>query len=105
MMSTVLSSLATTTSTTFNTAQPTMADPQTTRQLKIKTGVVKRWVPHLFVTDARLHKEEATYAEEVVAAQRTLQGLKDEGADGADIRNAVGSILGLGLAAERLSQV
>ncbi|WOO77698.1 Tubulin-folding cofactor A [Vanrija pseudolonga] len=54
-----------------------MADAQTLRQLKIKTGVVKR-----------LFKEEALYREEVVAAAAQVDRLKDSGADGADVRNA-----------------
>jgi hypothetical protein len=36
-----------------------------------------------------LFKEVDTYREEVVAAKQTLDKLKAEGADGADIRNAV----------------
>ncbi|CAK9784337.1 co-chaperone [Cutaneotrichosporon oleaginosum] len=54
-----------------------MADPQALRQLKIKTGVVKR-----------LHKEEGIYADEVTVAQANLEKLKASGADGADIRQA-----------------
>ncbi|TXT13289.1 hypothetical protein VHUM_00656 [Vanrija humicola] len=54
-----------------------MADAQTLRQLKIKTGVVKR-----------LFKEEQIYRDEVVAAAAQVDKLKAAGADGADIRNA-----------------
>ncbi|GMK57376.1 hypothetical protein CspeluHIS016_0402100 [Cutaneotrichosporon spelunceum] len=54
-----------------------MADPQALRQLKIKTGVVKR-----------LHKEEGIYADEVATAQANVDKLKAAGADGADVRQA-----------------
>ncbi|BEI86426.1 hypothetical protein CcaverHIS002_0607130 [Cutaneotrichosporon cavernicola] len=54
-----------------------MADPQALRQLKIKTGVVKR-----------LHKEEGIYEDEVTAAQASVEKLKAAGADGADVRQA-----------------
>ncbi|KAK8858456.1 hypothetical protein IAR55_002683 [Kwoniella newhampshirensis] len=50
---------------------------QTIRQLKIKTGVVKR-----------LHKEESSYEQEVISQKEVVQKLKDEGKDGADIRAA-----------------
>ncbi|WRT67639.1 uncharacterized protein IL334_004611 [Kwoniella shivajii] len=50
---------------------------QSIRQLKIKTGVVKR-----------LHKEESTYIQEVVDQKKVVQKYKDEGKDGADIRAA-----------------
>ncbi|KAI9631879.1 co-chaperone [Dioszegia hungarica] len=50
---------------------------QTTRQLKIKTGVVKR-----------LFKEERTYYQEAEQARAKLQKMRDEDAEGADIRNA-----------------
>ncbi|GFZ45355.1 hypothetical protein JCM24511_03081 [Saitozyma sp. JCM 24511] len=50
---------------------------QTVRQLKIKTGVVKR-----------LFKEEKTYRVEAEDQRKVLAKLKDEDADGADIRNA-----------------
>lgn len=40
-------------------------------------------------TDRSLHKEEDIYRQEVVAATTQLDKLKNEGADGADIRNAV----------------
>jgi hypothetical protein len=36
-----------------------------------------------------LHKEEATYGQEVAEATAQLEKLKAAGADGADIRNAV----------------
>lgn len=51
---------------------------QTLRQLKIKTGVVKR-----------LHKEESSYIQEVEDQQKVVEKLKADGADGADIRAAV----------------
>ncbi|ADV21790.1 co-chaperone [Cryptococcus gattii Ru294] len=50
---------------------------QTLRQLKIKTGVVKR-----------LHKEESSYIQEVEDQQKVVEKLKADGADGADIRAA-----------------
>ncbi|WWD04712.1 hypothetical protein V865_002783 [Kwoniella europaea PYCC6329] len=50
---------------------------QSLKQLKIKTGVVKR-----------LHKEESIYAQEVVDQKRVIEKLKEDGADGADIRAA-----------------
>ncbi|KAL7423201.1 hypothetical protein Q5752_002501 [Cryptotrichosporon argae] len=50
---------------------------QAVRQLKIKTGVVRR-----------LFKEETSYESEVTANRARLDKLRTEGADGADIRNA-----------------
>ncbi|WVQ65933.1 uncharacterized protein L199_004111 [Kwoniella botswanensis] len=50
---------------------------QSLKQLKIKTGVVKR-----------LHREESIYVQEVVDQKRVIEKLKDNGADGADIRAA-----------------
>ncbi|WVQ96793.1 hypothetical protein IAU59_003900 [Kwoniella sp. CBS 9459] len=50
---------------------------QSVRQLKIKTGVVKR-----------LFKEESTYKQEVVDQIKVVEKLKADGADGADIRAA-----------------
>ncbi|ODN77578.1 hypothetical protein L202_04746 [Cryptococcus amylolentus CBS 6039] len=50
---------------------------QTLRQLKIKTGVVKR-----------LHKEESSYEKEVVDQKAVVAKLKADEADGADIRAA-----------------
>nr|ODO01074.1 co-chaperone [Cryptococcus depauperatus CBS 7855] len=58
---------------------PVKADDSagTLRQLKIKTGVVKR-----------LHKEESVYQQEVKAQVAIVEKLKRDGADGADIRAA-----------------
>jgi hypothetical protein len=39
----------------------------------------------------RLFKEEKTYHQETEQARKRLQKFKDDGADGADIRNAVSS--------------
>ncbi|WVQ80547.1 hypothetical protein IAT38_002652 [Cryptococcus sp. DSM 104549] len=50
---------------------------QSVRQLKIKTGVVKRY-----------HKEEAVYRDEVVSQKKIVEQYKAEGKDGADIRAA-----------------
>ncbi|WWC62409.1 uncharacterized protein I303_105005 [Kwoniella dejecticola CBS 10117] len=50
---------------------------QSLKQLKIKTGVVKR-----------LHKEESVYAQEVVDQKKVVHKLKDAEAEGADIRAA-----------------
>jgi hypothetical protein len=64
---------------------------QTTRQLKIKTGIVKRYymVPMRLADKPRLFKEEKTYYQEAEQARKRLQKFKDDEADGADIRNAV----------------
>ncbi|WVW84503.1 hypothetical protein I302_106537 [Kwoniella bestiolae CBS 10118] len=50
---------------------------QTLKQLKIKTGVVKR-----------LHKEESVYMQEVVDQKKVVEKLKADDAEGADIRAA-----------------
>ncbi|WWC70616.1 uncharacterized protein I206_104567 [Kwoniella pini CBS 10737] len=50
---------------------------QSIKQLKIKTGVVKR-----------LHKEESVYVKEVVDQKKVVKKMKDENAEGADIRAA-----------------
>ncbi|WVR06227.1 hypothetical protein IAU60_003257 [Kwoniella sp. DSM 27419] len=50
---------------------------QTVRQLKIKTGVVKR-----------LFKEEGTYRQEVIDQTAVVKKMKDEDREGADIRAA-----------------
>ncbi|KAK6908341.1 co-chaperone [Kwoniella mangroviensis CBS 10435] len=50
---------------------------QSLKQLKIKTGVVKR-----------LHKEESIYTQEVVDQKKVIEKLKANDADGADIRAA-----------------
>ncbi|WWC88815.1 uncharacterized protein L201_003728 [Kwoniella dendrophila CBS 6074] len=50
---------------------------QSIKQLKIKTGVVKR-----------LHKEESSYVKEVEDQKKVVSKLKEDGADGADIRAA-----------------
>jgi len=49
--------------------------------------------PAFRVADSSLFKEEETYREEVVTAVAQLDKLRDEGADGADIRNAVSVIV------------
>lgn len=78
---------------------------QTLRQLSIKTNVVKRYVPpspalitELFSryhrprgisADYRLAKEVTSDIQESEDRQKDLDRIRDSGADGADIRNAV----------------
>lgn len=79
---------------------------QTLRQLSIKTNVVKRYVPSSpfplitecsaryleprgISADYRLAKEVTSDIQESEDRQKDLDRIRDSGADGADIRNAV----------------
>ena len=75
-----------------------MADTaQHIRQLSIKSSVVRRSVVFSFHRTSRLlndhiryFKEEQVYRDEVTVQQKVVSKLKEDGADGADIRAAVG---------------